>query len=1204
MPISSGTVSKGEKGKPKFQTLNLNNVFSQSKGESSKPNQQKALFNKHGMSVLGKVPSARKPLNLPSLKSESTGNEPPINLVPTGGSGWGNKPGETGPPPATVVTTPPITTINTSVPPPPIVDKSWSAKIAGKPSNPPNYNSTHQSPLFNQEFPSLSGSGNTDAQYGPGPSLRPQTEGSWIQGGSHPTTGGEVGNLQGTVPAQDLPTETLRPEVAAILPSFMMKQETQFTSFSNPPPRVAHRFSSHPPNHDNRFMQHPPPLRNKDHVHCAIVKEEELSKLDNVSKEGEWTLHDSVDYNQQLHFSDDEVEESENKENKNSPRFSDKSSAISENTSSHISDEQKLMKKKEYIEILEKAKVRKESEEQRFIESKMNAAKKLEALTKNIEDRKKEHENKDERKTTGQPVVKDGNEFRQLTQLSSDKPQSYKEPAYNFPPNNRFSTLNNKPPRLRKQEEMQHKGPYRSNQERNYFESDYDRDNRHRGEYNSRDRFNMNNSRDGRDYRNSGYDNRKFSDQKSNYNRDSDMKYQGRYSDSSDPSIDSRQRESWERETPKRKDSDRSKQSYEDENDRYRSDNDGREKNMKELNSWENDKHDDYDGRWGDHADYDREEGLWEKDRRLERPTRPDSRDSRAPRESKTSHSDHNMREEKLNVIDDPEDNLERERKPTGFIKNTRGAGVPITAEKLEAAESKQDKSSVLVPLVRSDKSGDYKKDGKEEDKKQLDAWSTPLNKATFSSEQKKEETPPGNGVKQPEPIQEKQSSEEPADKENKDRNTDRKEGKEANTKKERGDKDAHHRDRDRDRGGRGGSRYQQSSRSNEWSNNYSGGRDVRDRNWPREGKDPRFENRRGHGRAPPPPPRNSYSRHNRSESDPESGKEERYHEGTRERRVEKGRKERDDGWYNDRERFKEREQHYYDGRGSREYSQRGGSSYRSSNQSSGQGRRMEYGSSSKNFSGDEKKPREKKEATSEDDKKEKKALAKPVGKSGREKNEKDWESDGRESIDDEKYKRGGSYSSRGSRGTRQTYSARKNEKFPKERPVKEENKEDVENAGEAEHKPKETGDSKPEHGFQEVKAKKAPGKETSAPKKVEEKNKQRDTAKATAAPKQSSASQGSKVNTSGKGVSQQNSGKTMPGTDKVKIEATVNQQKKQENAIDESKIPSFSNGKLTLFVFYFYTIFKKFFNKTTGLLNLYKYFCIEYLACLTSYSY
>lgn len=70
----------------------------------------------------------------------------------------------------------------------------------------------HQSPSFHQEFPSLSGdttgaSGTavkSDNQYGPGPSLRPQTEGSWSQGGSRPQgpMGGTVGSQTGTAPAQ------------------------------------------------------------------------------------------------------------------------------------------------------------------------------------------------------------------------------------------------------------------------------------------------------------------------------------------------------------------------------------------------------------------------------------------------------------------------------------------------------------------------------------------------------------------------------------------------------------------------------------------------------------------------------------------------------------------------------------------------------------------------------------------------------------------------------------------------------------------------------------------------------------------------------------------------------------------------------------------------------------------------------------------
>lgn len=46
------------------------------------------------MTSLGKVPTARRPTNLPSEKSEHNGNDPSVNLVPSGGVGWGSKQNE------------------------------------------------------------------------------------------------------------------------------------------------------------------------------------------------------------------------------------------------------------------------------------------------------------------------------------------------------------------------------------------------------------------------------------------------------------------------------------------------------------------------------------------------------------------------------------------------------------------------------------------------------------------------------------------------------------------------------------------------------------------------------------------------------------------------------------------------------------------------------------------------------------------------------------------------------------------------------------------------------------------------------------------------------------------------------------------------------------------------------------------------------
>ncbi|KAG8229350.1 hypothetical protein J437_LFUL007158, partial [Ladona fulva] len=89
MSTLSGLATKGEKGKSKFQSLDINSLY---RGESLEP-AQKTILRKHGMQSLGRVPTARRaPINLPSLKAETSGADPPVSLVPSGGTGWGSKP--------------------------------------------------------------------------------------------------------------------------------------------------------------------------------------------------------------------------------------------------------------------------------------------------------------------------------------------------------------------------------------------------------------------------------------------------------------------------------------------------------------------------------------------------------------------------------------------------------------------------------------------------------------------------------------------------------------------------------------------------------------------------------------------------------------------------------------------------------------------------------------------------------------------------------------------------------------------------------------------------------------------------------------------------------------------------------------------------------------------------------------------------------
>ncbi|XP_065226926.1 protein PRRC2C-like isoform X3 [Planococcus citri] len=406
MSTLSGNATKGEKGK-KFQQLKiLLPSGSKSAEPEQQPNKSSAQRIQHGMTSLGKVPTARRPTNLPSEKSEQSGNDPSVNLVPSGGPGWGNKTNETGPTPTPSLVQnanpPPSAPVNNTPMPgtsqpvqhvqhyppasrmPPMPSqvghvpvhhghpdaKTWARMTLGGDTS-ANNPFTPQSPLFHTEFPSLSSNAeastastthatatvaqkpttNTvaDTQYGPGPSLRPQTV-SWMSG-SRPqgAMGPQAGNPIASAPAQVRPgfpshigpdgarnnlapsgvgvvpagpyhpsvmTDKI-PQYGALMPPFMLRNAYPG---GFPPPGVGPRPPYGPPYMPGqhapaeRFMQPPTvgansakrPYDDEDTKIRSIIKEEDLNQMANIGNDIGWAGHEDIDYNQKLKFSDDE----------------------------------------------------------------------------------------------------------------------------------------------------------------------------------------------------------------------------------------------------------------------------------------------------------------------------------------------------------------------------------------------------------------------------------------------------------------------------------------------------------------------------------------------------------------------------------------------------------------------------------------------------------------------------------------------------------------------------------------------------------------------------------------------------------------------------------------------------------------------------------------------------------------------------------